>query len=452
MISSSNPGRAAREDIAKDGAMGRTAVADRKRWPDVATVPRARLRAAVAAVLVRRVAARLASPAGPSIPGVPMLRLHRPGDLHRRLGARGLIGFGEAYQAGDWDTDDLVALLSAFATALLNRRLRLIGRLRHLAWLRPLYGARLPRAEENTLAGSRNNIRHHYDLSNELFALFLDETMTYSAALFDLDPAGRPAATWANLADAQRRKIDRLLDRTGVGAGTRVLEIGTGWGELAIRAAQRGARVHTITISAEQHALAVRRAAAAGVADRITVDLCDYRQIKPPHDGEGYDAVLSVEMIEAVGERYWPAYFATLDQLLAPGGRIGLQAITMPHDRMRTARRTYTWIQKYIFPGGVILSAEAIDHLVAEHTHLRVRESYAFGSHYAATLRLWRERFTEQAEAVAALGFDQTFRRTWEYYLAYSEAGFATGHLDVQQVILERRPASGMRLDSLRSM
>ena len=332
--------------------------ADPARWPDIATVPRAPLRGPVAAAVVRRMAGRVpmrvVTGSRPVTSDLPVLRLHRPWAFYRRLGARGMIGFGEAYQAGDWDTDDLAGLLGALAAAQRTGRLGRVSRLRHLSWLRPLYGARLPADEENTVAGARRNIQRHYDLSNDLFALFLDETMTYSSALF----AGEPAkATLADLADAQRRKVDRLLDRTGVGPGTRVLEIGTGWGELAIRAAQRGAHVHTLTISTQQHALAVRRAAEAGVADRVDVDLRDYREL----EHGWYDAILSVEMIEAVGERFWPGYFAALGSLLAPGGRVGLQAITMPDEQMLAARRTYTWIQKYIFPGGVILSGGNVD-------------------------------------------------------------------------------------------
>lgn len=421
---------------------GNSALPDPQRWPDVAAVPRAPLRAAVAARIVRRVAERVpirvvtdSEAVGP--PGAPELRLHRPDALYHRLGARGLIGFGEAYQAGDWDTDDLAGLLTAVAAALRDDRLgalRHLRRFRHLPVTRALFRARLPRAEENTVDGARRNIEHHYDLSNEMFALFLDESMTYSSALFPDSRSGGVA-----LAVAQRNKIDRLLDRTGVGPGSRVLEIGTGWGELAIRAARRGATVHTVTISVEQRDLAARRVAEAGVADRVAIELRDYRLIEPAHP-DGYDAIVSVEMIEAVGERYWPAYFATLDRLVAPGGLVGLQAILVPHDRLRAARRTYTWIQKYIFPGGVILSTEAIERLVARHTRLRVRESHAFGTHYAATLRLWRERFTANTAAVEALGFDQTFRRTWEYYLASCEAGFTTGHLDVRQFILEAHP------------
>jgi cyclopropane-fatty-acyl-phospholipid synthase len=294
--------------------------------------------------------------------------------------------------------------------------------------VRSLLAARVPAAEENTLDGAKRNIEWHYDLSNDLFALFLDESMTYSSALF-------PDGFDGDLAAAQRNKIDRLLDRTGVTAGTRVLEIGTGWGELSIRAARRGAIVHTITISEQQFALATRRIAEAGAADRVTVELRDYRELP---SGDGYDAVVSVEMIEAVGERYWPAYFGTLDRMLAPGGRVGLQAITVPDEHLAGARGTYTWIQKYIFPGGVLISVEEVARRLADGTGLRIAARHAFGPHYAATLRQWRDRFTAAASAVAALGFDETFRRTWEYYLAYCEAGFTAGEIDVEQLILER--------------
>ncbi len=401
---------------------------ERNRWPDLADVPRAPLRAAVAAQLVKFVLARVDGPA---------LRVNRPGDFHRRLGARGMIGLGEAYQAGDWDSNDLAGLLTAAATEMLSGRLagvRRLARLRHLPGLRPLLGGRMPAADENTVDGARRNIGRHYDLSNQLFALFLDETMAYSSALFSDDGDGDADA---DLAAAQRRKIDRLLDHSGVGAGTRLLEIGTGWGELAIRAARRGAEVHTITISEQQYALATQRVAEAGLADRVTIELRDYRDLTAEH---GYDAIVSVEMIEAVGERYWPAYFATLDRMLAPSGRVGLQAIVVSDDRLRAARSTYTWLQKYIFPGGVMLSVSEVERQLSR-TGLRLVERHAFGRHYARTLRLWRERFLAAQAAVAGLGFDETFRRTWEYYLAYCEAGFVAGELDVEQLILSPRPA-----------
>ncbi|HVY11578.1 MAG TPA: cyclopropane-fatty-acyl-phospholipid synthase family protein, partial [Mycobacteriales bacterium] len=279
---------------------------------------------------------------------------------------------------------------------------------------------------DNDRSGARRNISRHYDLSNDMFALFLDETMTYSGALFE-----RPAEE--TLADAQRRKIDRLLDQAGVTDGTRLLEIGTGWGELAIRAASRGASVTTITLSVEQADLARERARAAGVADLIDIRLCDYRDV----DGS-YDAIVSVEMIEAVGERWWPTYFEVLEQRLAPGGRIGLQAIVMPHHRMMASRRAYTWIHKYIFPGGRIPSLRAVETILADRTALRVADRLTFGSSYAETLRRWRQSFHAASERLAGLGFDETFRRMWTFYLAYCEGGFRAGHLDVVQLTMTR--------------
>jgi cyclopropane-fatty-acyl-phospholipid synthase len=240
---------------------------------------------------------------------------------------------------------------------------------------------------------------------------------------------------WDDLAAAQRRKIDRLLDRAQVGEGTRLLEIGTGWGELALRAAARGADVVSVTLSAEQKRLAEERVAAAGFTDKVRVELKDYRAV----EGE-YDAVVSVEMIEAVGYEYWPVYFTTIDRLLAPGGRAAIQAITLPHERMLASRRSYTWIHKYIFPGGFIPSVRAIEDITARETGLRVRERFSMGDSYAQTLRLWEERFTSRHDEVAALGFDETFERMWRFYLCYSRAGFQAGYLDVQQFLFDRRP------------
>ena len=425
---------------------------DPARWPDVAVVPGSPVRAAIARLLFARVAARLPLrvrlPSGGGFggggPGAPVLALHRPADFYQRVGAAGLIGFGESYMAGDWDADDLTGLLTVLA--------RQVDSLvpRQLQWLRNAYVRRQPPDEDASETGARRNIQRHYDLSNELFALFLDETMTYSAALFEEDgrggpvaaaparPANRaagPAPGQRDLAAAQWRKIDRLLDETRVGPGTRVLEIGTGWGELAIRAAARGALVRTVTISAEQRDLAIRRVSAAGLAGRVSVDLLDYRRV----DGQ-YDAIVSVEMFEAVAERYWPEYFAGLDRLLAPGGRLGLQAITMPHQRMLASRRTQTWILKYIFPGGLIPSVTSIEADVAAHTGLRVASRRGFGRHYAETLRLWRERLLARPDELARLGFDEVFGRMWLLYLCYAEAGFRSGYLDVSQFLLAADP------------
>jgi cyclopropane-fatty-acyl-phospholipid synthase len=260
--------------------------------------------------------------------------------------------------------------------------------------------------------------------------------MTYSAALFgpgDGSVEFAAAAGWADLAGAQRHKVDRLLDAAGVRAGSRVLEIGTGWGELALRAADRGATVRSITLSEEQRSLALARVAAAGLAHRVEIELCDYRAAH----GQ-YDAVVSVEMIEAVGHDFWPEYFGTLARVLAPGGRVGLQAITMPHDRMLASRDTYTWIHKYVFPGGLLPSVASVEQCVADHTSLKVVARHGFGLHYAETLRLWREKFEERSQEVEAIGFDETFRRMWSFYLSYSEAGFRSRYLDVYQFVLER--------------
>jgi cyclopropane-fatty-acyl-phospholipid synthase len=350
-----------------------------------------------------------------------VLALRDPRAFHRRIGRDGLIGFGESYMAREWDADDLVGVLTVLAAHVASLVPPSVQR------LRGLWQHRRPALERNTRSGARDNIHRHYDLSNDLFALFLDETMTYSSAVF----RGLPAR-WDLLAAAQRRKIDRLLDLAGVGEGTRLLEIGTGWGELAVRAAARGARVLTVTLSAEQRDLAVAKAAAAGYGDRVTVELCDYRDVRGR-----YEAVVSAEMIEAVGAEFWADYFAALERVLAPGGRVALQAITMPHDRLMVTRNQQSWIGKYVFPGGVIPSAEAVARLGAGQG-LRVVESAGFGAHYAETLRLWRERFDASSGDVAALGFDTTFRRMWRFYLAYSEAGFRSGYLDVRQFLLAR--------------
>jgi cyclopropane-fatty-acyl-phospholipid synthase len=253
--------------------------------------------------------------------------------------------------------------------------------------------------------------------------LFLDESLSYSSALFSADPDHNPE----DLNEAQHRKIDRLLDVAGVKAGSRVLEIGTGWGELAIRAGRRGAHVTSVTISTEQAELANKRVFEAGLSELIDIRLQDYREVT----GE-FDAVVSVEMIEAVGANHWDEYFAAIFDRLVPGGRVGLQAITMPHDRMLASMDTYTWIVKYIFPGGLIPSVRAVrEH--AETAGLHSTSELNFGLHYAETLRRWRETFEARSTEVHELGFDTVFCRMWSLYLAYSEAGFRSRYLDVVQ-------------------
>ncbi|RAG87331.1 SAM-dependent methyltransferase [Streptacidiphilus pinicola] len=403
---------------------------DPQRWADVVRVPvSCPPRTAVARAVITRALDRLPLRVlmGERVlgRGGPLLVVHDPDAFTARLAEDGLIGFGESYQAGEWDAPDLPGALTVMAEQLTTLVPPALQRLRRLWELRQPAGA-------NSEAASRSNIRAHYDLSNALFRLFLDDSLTYSSAVFAQLPA-----RWEQLEQAQHAKIDRLLDLAGVGPGSRLLEIGTGWGELCVRAARRGATVLSLTLSQEQYDLARERVRAAGFADAVELRLQDYRRLDPVRDGR-FDAVVSVEMIEAVGVGYWPAYFRTLDAMLAPGGRAALQAITMPHDRLLATRRTYTWIHKYIFPGGMLPSNEAIDQATRAHTRLRVSGTDGFGPHYAETLRLWRERFTGHAAQVAELGFDEAFRRMWTLYLAYSEAGFRSGYLDVRQILLTR--------------
>lgn len=395
-------------------------------WPGLATPPaglRTRVASSVTRSLFHRVAARygirVVMPGQP-VPtdGGPTIVLNRPDEFYARTGRDLLIGFGESFMTGAWDSPDLAELLTALAAdigSLVPERLQ-----RWRRW----YVARHPHAHRNSVDNSRNNISHHYDLSNDLFAAFLDETMTYSSAIFPSDPPA--AVTRGDLAEAQRRKIDRLLDVARVGEGTRVLEIGTGWGELALRAAARGATVTSVTLSEEQLVLARERIAAAGLGDRVSVELCDYREAQG-----SYDAVVSVEMIEAVGHEYLPSYFQTIHDRLVPGGRAGIQAIVMPHDRMLATLGTHTWVHKYIFPGGFLPSTMLLDE-VSRAAGLRTMGTRALGLHYAETLRLWDETF--MGLDVAALGFDEVFRRMWHFYLCYSRAGFASGYLDVVQL------------------
>ncbi|WP_323100397.1 cyclopropane-fatty-acyl-phospholipid synthase family protein [Intrasporangium sp. YIM S08009] len=358
----------------------------------------------------------------------PGLQIVRPNAVFERLAHHPKIGIGEAYMAGDWkaaEGTDLADVLRPFAermtTAVPAGWLRLRG----------FVDRRIPAMQRNSLLGSRRNIEAHYDLSNAMFETFLDDTLTYSSALFDhAAPTPLPDQ---GLEEAQLRKVDAILDAARVTAGSRVLEIGTGWGTLALQAAKRGAQVTTVTLSKEQATLARERIAAAGLTDRVDVRIQDYREVEG-----SYDAVVSVEMIEAVGEEYWATYFRTIDERLAPGGVAAVQSILMSHERLLATKHSYGWIQKHIFPGGLIPSVEAIRSTTVENTSLRVTDVHAFGTDYAETLRRWRERFTARWDDVRALGFDETFRRKWEFYLAYCEAGFSTGYLDVAQIRFER--------------
>ncbi|GGF53968.1 cyclopropane-fatty-acyl-phospholipid synthase [Marmoricola endophyticus] len=426
---------------------------DTVRWPDLAPARanlRTRVETAAARTLFRGAVSRLpvrvhlpdGTTYGAGGPGSPEMTVHDPEAFFGRVGADKLIGFGESYMAGHWDSPDL----GAFLTVLASRISTLVPK--PLQALRSAVVARHPADERNEVGNTRSNIARHYDLSNDMFATFLDDTMTYSSALYAAPDAaarttrGRTAVATApapgspvaaDLVEAQQRKIDRLLDQAGVGVGSRVLEIGTGWGELCIRAAARGATVRSVTLSSEQKALAEARVDEAGLSAAVTIDLCDYREVT----GE-YDAVLSVEMIEAVGLDFLPSYFDKIDEVLAPGGRAAIQAIVMPHDRMLATRNTYTWVHKYIFPGGFLPSVELLEQTVTDRTRLRVTDRLSMGLHYAETLRLWDEAFLASREEVHGLGFDSVFDRMWHFYLEYSRAGFAASYIDVQQLTFAR--------------
>ena len=412
-------------------------------WPGLLDTPAGPVHASIARGLtraaVRSLPVTLQFPDGSSWgAGGPRLDIVRPDAFFTRLGRDGLIGFGEAWMvgdltAGDWTVGSSLPgarvnaatdVLADGLTVLAHRMGELVPR--PLQHLRGAWHAVKPRSEENTLGGSAENIHRHYDLSNDLFELFLDDSMTYSCAVYG-SPEPEP------LEDAQRRKIDAILDLAGVRPGMKILEIGSGWGALAMRAAaERDVDVVTLTLSTEQKVYAEKLIADAGLTDRIEVRLEDYRS----HRGS-YDAVVSVEMIEAVGEKYWPQYFRTVDGLLAPGGKAALQAITLEHERQIATRNTYTWIHKYVFPGGDLPSLRAIDNAL-EGTSLRVMESRRIGPSYARTLREWRHRFNDRLDEVYRLGFDETFVRMWNFYLAYTEAGFAARYIDDYQLSLGR--------------
>ncbi len=339
--------------------------------------------------------------------------------LFRRLATRGKVGFGESYTAGDWDTDDLVGLFELLlrnseAAAARN------GIVRRLVEARPRPNRR------NGLLRARHNISYHYDLGNDLFDLMLDETMTYSCGIFD-----RADAT---LADAQRAKLQRVCDKLQLGPADHVLEIGCGWGGFALyAAATTGCRVTGLTISAEQAKLARERVATEGLQDRIEIVEQDYRE----HDGR-YTKVASIEMLEAIGEKQFGTYFSTIDRVLERGGIACVQTILIPDDRWERYRKTPDWIEQYIFPGCLIPSLTALTRAATASSRLTMLDVDEIGPHYAETLRRWRENIHERIGDVRALGYDRTFERTWDFYLAFCEAGFRLRALRDVQLTLSR--------------
>lgn len=331
---------------------------------------------------------------------------------------KGDIGLAEAYIAGRARSEDLVQLLllgalneQAIEQAIHGRWWATLAyRLRH--WLRP-----------NTRSGSRRNIHAHYDIGNDFYRLWLDPSMTYSSALFE-------GELQRSLEQAQAAKYARILRELGAGPGQHILEIGCGWGGFAEQAARAGCRVTGITVSQAQLEFARSRMAAAGLQDRVELKLLDYRDL----DGQ-YDHIASIEMFEAVGERYWPGYFAAIRERLKPGGRAVVQTITIAEAKFERYRRGTDFIQQYIFPGGMLPSKDRFGAEAAAQG-LRLSAMHAFGADYAETLRRWHECFEKVTPQVQGLGFDGRFMRTWRFYLAYCEAGFRAGATDVMQATL----------------
>jgi cyclopropane-fatty-acyl-phospholipid synthase len=338
-----------------------------------------------------------------------------------RILLHGEVGAGEGYVDGLWSSPDLEALIRLAA---LNRSALALAE----GWWRVPFGVPRKlahRARRNTTTQARQNIAAHYDLGNDFYRLFLDDTMTYSSAVFD--------SPEQSLADAQRNKYRRIAEGAGLTRGMHVLEIGSGWGGFALYAAgEIGCRVTSITISREQHDLARERVRAAGLEGLVDIQMRDYRDI------EGhYDAIVSIEMLEAVGAEYFSTFFEACDRALAPGGRLSLQVITFPDASYEAQRRGANWIQTYIFPGGLCPSLAVIERSM-HGTRLLIREVSDIAPSYVRTLRAWRTRFLENVDAVRAQGFDDRFIRMWEYYLALSEAGFATGLTQDLQIVMEK--------------
>jgi cyclopropane-fatty-acyl-phospholipid synthase len=341
--------------------------------------------------------------------------------VFRKFTLRGDLGAGEAYMDGDWSTDDLPRFVE-----LMLRNRHCVELDSHVSRVVNLTNDLLHRARANTRSGSRRNISRHYDLSNDFFSLFLDETMTYSSAVFGWP--GEP------LADAQRRKYRSLADKLQLEPGHRVLEIGCGWGGFALLAAREyGVRVTGITVSQRQHDLARQRVREAGLEDRVAIQLCDYRDVQGT-----FDRIVSIEMLEAVGREYWGQFLATCDRTLTAGGRAAVQTIAIADRRFDQYARHCDWIQRYIFPGGLLPSLLELCKAASVGSRLGVFHLEDIALDYARTLALWRARFFDRIPEVRALGFDDRFIRMWDYYLSTCEAAFATRSLSTYQLVFAR--------------
>lgn len=335
------------------------------------------------------------------------IHVHDP-DFYRQIAANGSVGAGEAYMEGAWSCDDLVSLVRL----LVRNRDLLDGVESGLARLGGWAMKALHASRRNTRTGSRRNISAHYDLGNEFFRIFLDENLMYSSAIFATPDEG--------LEQASLRKLDRICEKLQLHSGDHLLEIGTGWGGMALHAAGNyGCRVTTTTISAEQHALASARVQEAGLADRVTVLREDYRDLQGR-----YDKLVSIEMIEAIGHQYMDTYFQKCASLLEPGGLALVQAITIEDHRYEQALQSVDFIKRHVFPGSFIPCVSAMVESAARAGGLRLLNLEDFGDSYALTIRHWRQRFTSRLDRVRGLGYDDRFVRMWEFYLCYCEGGF----------------------------
>nr|WP_229518600.1 cyclopropane-fatty-acyl-phospholipid synthase family protein [Massilia sp. PAMC28688] len=353
--------------------------------------------------------------------GVPVRLEMHSWDLFSAALRSGDIGFAESYIDHQWQTDDLPALIAL----LIRNRAQMEQAVYGSWWGRLAYRIR-HLLNRNSKAGSRKNIHAHYDIGNAFYQLWLDPSMTYSSALFT-------EAAGGSLELAQAAKYRSILNQLQVRRGDRVLEIGCGWGGFAEMAAgEAGVHVTGLTLSTEQLAYAQARLAKAGLSSLTDLKLCDYRD----SDGQ-YDAIASIEMFEAVGESYWPSYFACLARNLKPGGRACIQTITIADELFERYRKSTDFIQQYIFPGGMLPSPAVFAAMAKKHG-LTVSSSFAFGIDYADTLAMWRAAFHARLEAVRAQGFDEHFIRTWEFYLCYCEAAFRERNTDVMHFTLTR--------------
>lgn len=330
----------------------------------------------------------------------------------------GDIGFAQAYRDGWLDTPDPCAVLRLALRNEAALQRTVVGGVLAQGWNTLRHRLRL-----NTRAGSRRNIHAHYDLGNDFYALWLDPTMTYSSACFEGDAHG-------SLAAAQERKYQRIIETLGLRAGMQVLESGCGWGGFARHAARQGIHVHGVTISPAQHAWALEQTQREGLTGLVEFELRDYRDLHGR-----YDAIVSIEMFEAVGEAYWPAYFRMLRRCLKPGAQALVQSITIADAHFPAYRASSDFIRESIFPGGMLPSPERFVR-AAQRAKLDAHATLSFGADYARTLRHWRRAFEARADAVRALGFDEAFMRTWRLYLAYCEAGFDEARTDVMHFVV----------------